>query len=87
MYVNQVNLIGNLGADVEIRTTQKGAQMAILSLFVEDFVGKDKSKTTNWFRIVLLSSSFINSTKDYLKKGRKIYVREIRVIQIQSKEG
>jgi single-strand DNA-binding protein len=76
--VNKVILIGNLGADPEIRRTQDGRPIAHLSLATTDSwrdknTGERREKT-EWHRIVIFNEGLCRVAEQYLKKGSKIYV-------------
>lgn len=76
--VNKVILVGNLGKDPEIRTTNDGREIANLTLATSDS-WRDKStgerrERTEWHRIVIFVEGLVNITKNYLKKGSKIYL-------------
>jgi single-strand DNA-binding protein len=76
--VNKVILIGNLGADPEIRRTQDGRPVANLRLATTD-TWRDKSsgerrEKTEWHRIVIFNEGLCRIAEQYLKKGAKIYV-------------
>ena len=76
--VNKAILVGNLGADPEIRSMQSGNEVCNLSIATSEKwkdkdTGEQKEKT-EWHRVVIFSAGLINVCKDYLKKGSKIYV-------------
>lgn len=74
--VNKVILIGNLGADPEIRFTASGAAVANLRLATtETWTGKDgqKQEQTEWHRLVAFNR-LAEICRDYLHKGSRIYV-------------
>lgn len=76
--LNKVQLIGNLGADPEIRSTQDGREIATLSVATTESwkdknTGERKDKT-EWHRVVIFSEGLVNVVKNYLKKGSKVYV-------------
>ncbi len=76
--VNKVILIGNLGADPEIRRTQDGRPVANLRLATSDS-WKDKStgerkEKTEWHRVVLFNENLCRIAEQYLKKGSKVYI-------------
>lgn len=75
--VNKVILIGNLGRDPEIRTTQSGTKVANLNLATAES-WKDKSsgerkEKTEWHRVVIFGS-LAEIAEKYLTKGSKVYV-------------
>jgi single-strand DNA-binding protein len=76
--VNKVILVGNLGADPEIRRTQDGRPIANLRLATSDSwkdknTGERKEKT-EWHRVVIFNENLCRIAEQYLKKGSKIYV-------------
>ncbi|MDE3060377.1 MAG: single-stranded DNA-binding protein [Pseudomonadota bacterium] len=76
--VNKVILVGNLGRDPEIRTTQDGREIANFTLATSESwkdrnTGERKEKT-EWHRVVIFSEGLVNVVKNYLKKGAKVYV-------------
>lgn len=74
--LNKVMLIGNLGADPEIRTTSDGTMVATLSL-ATNFTFKnakgDKITQTEWHRVTAWRGLAEISQK-FLNKGSKLYV-------------
>ena len=75
--VNKVILIGNLGRDPEVRTTQSGTKVANLSLATSDS-WKDRNtgerrERTEWHRVVIFGN-LADIAERYLKKGSKVYV-------------
>ena len=76
--INKVILVGNLGKDPEIRSTQDGREIANLTLATSDSwkdknTGERKEKT-EWHRVVIFNEGLVNIAKSYLKKGSKIYI-------------
>lgn len=76
--VNKVILVGNLGADPEIKRTQDGRPIANLSIATSDSwrdknSGERKEKT-EWHRVVIFSEPLCKIAEQYLKKGAKVYV-------------
>lgn len=76
--LNKVTLIGNLGADPEVRTMQSGDDVVNLSIATTESwkdknTGERKDKT-EWHRVVIFSPGLVNVTKNYLKKGAKVYL-------------
>ena len=73
--VNKVILIGNLGADPELKYTPNGAAVANLSLATID-TWKDndgnKQERTEWHRVIIWKK-LAEITAEYLKKGSKVY--------------
>jgi single-strand DNA-binding protein len=76
--VNKVILIGNLGADPEIRRTQDGRPIANLRVATTD-TWRDKAtgerrEKTEWHRVVIFTEGLCKIAEQYLKKGSKIYL-------------
>ena len=76
--VNKVILIGNLGADPEIRRTQDGRPIANLRLATSDS-WKDKTtgerrEKTEWHRVVIFNENLCRIAEQYLKKGSKVFI-------------
>jgi single-strand DNA-binding protein len=76
--VNKVILIGNLGADPEIKRTQDGRPIANLRLATTD-TWRDKNsgerkEKTEWHRVVIFNEGLCKVAEQYLKKGAKVYV-------------
>ncbi|MEM7680251.1 MAG: single-stranded DNA-binding protein, partial [Pseudomonadota bacterium] len=76
--VNKVILVGNLGADPEVRTMQSGDKMVQLSLATSES-WKDKStgerrEKTEWHRVVIFNKGLVGVAENYLRKGSKIYI-------------
>jgi single-strand DNA-binding protein len=76
--VNKVILIGNLGKDPEVRTTQDGTKivnftMATSESWKDRTTGEPKEKT-EWHRIVIFNDRVADVAERFLKKGAKIYV-------------
>jgi single-strand DNA-binding protein len=76
--VNKVILIGNLGADPEIKRTQDGRPIANLRIATSESwrdknTGERKEKT-EWHRVVIFSEGLCRVAEQYLKKGAKVYI-------------
>lgn len=76
--LNLVQLIGNLGKDPEIRSTQDGKEIANMTLATSES-WKDKStgerkEKTEWHRVTVFNDGLVGVVKNYLKKGAKIYI-------------
>jgi single-strand DNA-binding protein len=76
--VNKVILIGNLGRDPEIRTTQDGTKVANLSLATSeqwrDKNSGERREKTEWHRVVVFNDRLVDVIEKYLKKGATIYI-------------
>ena len=76
--INKVILVGNLGRDPEIRSTQDGREIANLAVATSESwkdrnTGERKEKT-EWHRVVIFNEGLVNVVKNYLKKGSKVYL-------------
>lgn len=76
--LNKVQLIGNVGKEPEIRTTQDGKEIANIILATSDSwrdkATKERKEKTEWHRIVIFSDGLIKIIKNYVAKGTKLYV-------------
>jgi single-strand DNA-binding protein len=79
--LNKVTLLGNLGADPEIRTTANGGKVATLSLATSKQwknQSGEKQEKTEWHRVVLWDNAkgarLASLAESYLTKGSKLYV-------------
>ena len=92
--LNKVILIGNLGADPEVRSTSNGSRVATLSLATsrqwKNQAG-EKQEKTEWHRVVLWNnkcSTLADIAERYCKKGDKVYVEgSIEYRSWQDREG
>lgn len=76
--VNKVILLGNVGNEPDIRTTQNGKEIANISLATTESwrdkaTGERKDKT-EWHRIVIFNEGLVNVVRNYVKKGSKLYI-------------
>ena len=76
--VNKVILIGNLGADPEVRRMQDGRPIVNLRLATSeswrDKQSGERRERTEWHRVVIFNEGLAKIAEQYLKKGSKIYV-------------
>jgi single-strand DNA-binding protein len=76
--VNKVILIGNLGADPEVRHTQDGRPICNLRLATTDSwrdkQSGEKREKTEWHSVVIFSEQLGKVAQQYLKKGSKVYI-------------
>jgi single-strand DNA-binding protein len=89
-----VTLIGNLGADPEVRSTTNGSRVATLSLATSrqwKNQSGEKQEKTEWHRVVLWNnkaSNLADIAERFCKKGDKIYVEgSIEYRSWQDREG
>jgi single-strand DNA-binding protein len=76
--VNKVILVGNLGADPEIRRTQDGRPIANLRIATSETwrdrnTGERREKT-EWHRVVIFNDGLCKVAEQYLRKGSKVYL-------------
>ncbi|WP_091738287.1 single-stranded DNA-binding protein [Phenylobacterium immobile] len=76
--VNKVILVGNLGADPEIRSLNSGDRVANLRIATSETwrdrsTGERKEKT-EWHRVVVFNDNLVKVCEQYLRKGSKIYL-------------
>jgi len=89
--VNKVILIGNLGADPEVRTFQNGGKVCNLRIATSE-TWKDKNtgerkERTEWHTVAIMSDPLVRIAEQYLRKGSKVYLEgqlETRKWQDQS---
>jgi len=76
--INKVILIGNLGADPEIRHTQDGRPIANLRVATsESWRDKgtgERRERTEWHRVVIFNEGLCRIAEQYLRKGSKVYL-------------
>lgn len=76
--VNKVILVGNLGADPEIRRTQDGRPIANLRVATSeswrDRNSGERRERTEWHRVVIFNEGLCRIAEQYLKKGSKVYL-------------
>jgi len=78
--LNKVQIIGNLGADPEVRSTNNGSRVATLSVATSrqwTGNGGEKQEKTEWHRVICWNnkgSGLADVAEKYLKKGDKVYV-------------
>jgi len=90
--VNKVILIGNLGADPEIRRTQDGRPIANLRVATsESWRDKntgERKERTEWHRVVIFNEGLCRIVEQYLKKGAKVYLEgQLQTRKWQDKDG
>jgi single-strand DNA-binding protein len=76
--VNKVILVGNLGKDPEVRSTQDGSKIVNLTLATSetwnDRASGERKERTEWHRVVIFNDRVADVAERFLKKGAKIYV-------------
>lgn len=90
--VNKVILVGNLGADPEVRQLPSGEpvvnlRIATSELWRDKNSGERKEKT-EWHRVVIFNENIAKVAEKYLKKGSKVYIEgQIQTRKWTNKEG
>ncbi len=90
--VNKVILIGNLGADPEVKSFQNGGRIANLRIATSE-QWKDKNtgerkERTEWHSVVLNSDGLVGVAERYLRKGSKVYIEgQLRTRKWQDQSG
>ena len=90
--VNKVILVGNLGADPEVRQTQDGRPIVNLRVATSDS-WRDKAtgercEKTEWHRVVIFNEGLCRVAEQYLKKGSKVYLEgQLKTRKWQDQSG
>lgn len=89
--LNKVMLIGNLGADPEVRSFQNGGRVCNLRIATSE-QWKDKSgerqERTEWHTVAVFQEPAINFAEQYLRKGSKVYVEgQLQTRKWQDQQG
>ncbi|HWD57947.1 MAG TPA: single-stranded DNA-binding protein [Stellaceae bacterium] len=76
--INKVILVGNLGRDPEIRSTNDGTRIANLALATSeswrDRNSGERKERTEWHRVVIFNERLVEVVEKYVKKGSKLYI-------------
>lgn len=76
--VNKVILVGNLGADPEVRNLPNGGKVVNLSIATseswKDRNTGERREKTEWHRVVIFSEGLTRVAESYLRKGSKVYI-------------
>lgn len=76
--INKVILVGNLGADPEVRATQDGREICNLRVATseswKDRTTGERREKTEWHRVVIFNENLTRVAKEYLRKGSKVYI-------------
>lgn len=90
--VNKVILIGNVGADPEIRSLNSGDRVANIRLATsetwKDRSTGEKKERTEWHRVVVFNDGLVGVIENYVRKGSKLYVEgQIQTRKWQDQSG
>ena len=76
--INNVTLLGNLGADPRVSNTQSGAKIVNLSVATtdswKDKLSGERKDRTEWHRVVIFNPQLADLAERYLHKGSKVYL-------------
>lgn len=90
--VNQVTLVGNLGADPEIRSFPNGGRVANLRVATtetwKDRNSGERQEKTQWHSVAIFSKPLVELAEKYLRKGSKVYLQgQLEHRKWQNKDG
>jgi single-strand DNA-binding protein len=90
--VNKVIIVGRVGGDPEIRSTQGGKSLANFTVATNEF-WKDKDsgerkEKTEWHRVVIFNEHAVKLCENYIKKGSQFYIEgQLQTRKWQDKDG
>ena len=90
--LNKVMLIGNLGADPEIRSFQNGGKVANLRIATSE-TWKDRNtgerqERTEWHTVAIFSEGLVGVVERFLRKGSKVYIEgQLQTRKWQGQDG
>jgi single-strand DNA-binding protein len=90
--VNKVILVGNLGADPEIKSFSNGGRIANLRIATSenwtDRASGERRERTEWHNVVINGDGLVGVVERFLRKGKKIYVEgSLRTRKWQDQNG
>ena len=90
--LNKVMLIGRLGQDPEVRSTQDGRSLCTFSLATsESWNDKntgEKREKTEWHRVVVFNEGLVNIIQQYVKKGSNVFIEgQLQTRKWEDKDG
>ena len=90
--VNKVILVGNLGADPEVKSFQNGGRIANLRIATsenwKDRATGERKERTEWHSVVINSEGLVGVVERFLKKGSKVYIEgQLRTRKWQDQSG
>ncbi|RZV39623.1 MAG: single-stranded DNA-binding protein [Acidimicrobiales bacterium] len=90
--INKVILVGNLGADPEIRSLNSGDKVCNLSIATseswKDKQSGERREKTEWHRVVIFNEHLVRVCENYLKKGSKVYLEgSLQTRKWQDRDG
>ena len=90
--LNKVMLIGRLGQDPEVRSTQDGRSLCTFSLATSenwnDKTTGEKREKTEWHRVVVFNEGLVNIIQQYVKKGSNVFIEgQLQTRKWEDKDG
>ena len=90
--VNKVILVGNLGADPEVRSFQNGGKVCNLRIATseswKDRNSGQKQERTEWHTVAIFSEGLVGVAERFLRKGSKVYIEgQLRTRKWQDQSG
>lgn len=89
--VNKVIIVGNLGHDPEVRTTDRGSKVVNLSVATtETWKNKagERQEQTEWHKVVIFNETLAGIAERFLRKGSKCYIEgSLQTRKWQDKTG
>ena len=88
--LNKVMLIGNLGADPEVKSFQNGGRIANLRVATTERWKKDgeKKERTEWHSVVISGDGLVGVVERFLRKGSKVYIEgQLQTRKWQDQQG
>jgi len=90
--VNKVILVGNLGADPEVRRLNSGDPVVNLRIATSeswrDKQSGERKEKTEWHQVVIFNENLAKVAEQYLKKGSKVYIEgQLQTRQWEDQQG
>lgn len=90
--VNKVILVGNLGADPEVKSFQNGGKVCNIRIATsetwKDRNSGERKERTEWHSVAIFSEGLAGVAERYLRKGSKVYVEgQLRTRKWQDQSG
>ncbi len=90
--LNKVMLIGRLGQDPEVRSTQDGRSLCSFSIATSeswnDKTTGEKKEKTEWHRVVVFNEGLVNIIQQYVKKGSNVFIEgQLQTRKWEDKDG
>jgi len=90
--VNKVIIVGNLGADPEVKSFQNGGRICNLRIATseswKDKASGERKERTEWHSVVISSDGLVGVAERYLRKGSKLYIEgQLRTRKWQDQAG